>query len=120
MVLPPDLRRVGDELTSAAARSLDARRHRRALIGRAAATAAAGVLAIAVLSPAALGPAQMPPRPSLAQVGGAPTFVDDGVASSCDQARGSRFGLPACGRTASLEPARQPTILPRRPAAARI
>src|SRR4051812_45730361 len=119
MVLPPDLRRVGDELTSAAARSLDARRHRRALIGRAAATAAAGVLALAVLSPAALGPAQTRPQP-LAQVGGAPTFVEDGVSSSCDQARGSRFGLPACGRTASLRPARQPTILPRRPAAARI
>jgi hypothetical protein len=120
MVLPPDLNRIGDELIGAAARSLDARRHRRALVGRAAATAVAGVLALAVLSPAALGPAQTRPQPPLAELGAAPTFVDDGVASSCDQGRGSRFGLPACGRTASSQPAPQRAILPRRPAAARI
>jgi hypothetical protein len=119
MVLPPDLSRIGDELTGAAARSLAARRHRRALVGRAAATAVAGVLALAILSPAALGPAQTRPQP-LAQAGGVATFVDDGVTSSCDQGRGSRFGLPACGRTASSRAVPQPTILPRRPAAARI
>src|SRR4051794_17037817 len=101
MVLPPDLSRLGDQLTDAAARTLDARRHRRALLGRGAATAVAGVLAFAVLAPAALGPAQTGPQSPLAQVGGRPTFVDDGVSSSCDQGRGSRFGLPACGRTAS-------------------
>jgi hypothetical protein len=120
MVLPPDLRRLGDELTGAAARSLDARRHRRALVGRGAAAAVAGVLALAVLSPAALGPAQTLPEPPLARAGGTPTLVADSVSSSCDQGRGSHFGLPACGHTASQRPAPEPRILPRRPAAARI
>jgi hypothetical protein len=119
MVLPPDLSRLGDELTGAAARSLDARRHRRALIGRGAATAVAGLLAFAVLSPAALGPAQTLPQP-LARAGGTPTLVAGSVSSSCDQGRGTRFGLPACGHTAPQRPAPEPTILPRRPAAARI
>ena len=47
----PDLSRLGDDLARAAARSLAARRHRRALISARAATAVAGVLALAVLSP---------------------------------------------------------------------
>jgi hypothetical protein len=118
MVLPPDLSRLGDELTGAAARAVAARRHRRALMARGAATAVAGVLAIAVLSPAALGPAQLAPR--LGGTATAPTFVSDTVTSSCDQGRGSRFGLPACGHTASPEPVSHPSIMPRRPAAARI
>jgi hypothetical protein len=120
MVLPPDLSRLGDELTGAAARVLDARRHRRALLARGAATAVAGVLALAVLSPAALGPAQTRPLPLARDAADAPTFVADGVARSCDQGRGRHFGLPACGRTASSEPAPLPSIMPRRPAAARI
>jgi hypothetical protein len=118
MVLPPDLSRLGDELTSATARALAARRHRRALLGRGAATALAGVLAIAVLSPAALGPAQLAPR-QLAE-SPAPSLVASDVESGCDLGRGSRFGLPACGHTATPEPAPVRTILPRRPAAARI
>jgi len=119
MVLPPDLSRLGDELTRAAARSLAARRHRRALIARGAATVVAGVLAIAVLSPAALGPAQLSPRP-LAESGVAPTLVSDTVTSHCDQGRGSPFGLPGCGHAEASEPAPLPSIMPRRPAAARI
>jgi hypothetical protein len=118
MVLPPDLSRLGDELTRAAARSLAARRHRRALIARGAATAVAGVLAVAVLAPAALGPAQVSPRPLGTSSG--PTLVSDTVTSRCDQGRGSPFGLPACGHTESSEPAPLPSIMPRRPAAARI
>jgi hypothetical protein len=119
MVLPPDLSRLGDELIGAAARSLAARRHRRALIARGAATAVAGVLALAVLSPATLGPAQLVPQP-LGATAAAPILVSDTVTTSCDQGRGSPFGLPACRHTASSEPAPQPSIMPRRPAAARI
>jgi hypothetical protein len=119
MVLPPDLSRLGDELTRAAARSLAARRHRRALIARGAATAVAGVLAVAVLSPAALGPAQLSPQP-LGTTDVGPTLVSDTVTSRCDQGRGSPFGLPACGHAESSEPAPPPSIMPRRPATARI
>jgi hypothetical protein len=116
MVLPPDLARLGDELTRAAARSLAARRHRRELLARGAATVVAGVLAIAALSPGALGPAQLAPRP-VASV--PPALVAGDVASGCDQGRGSRFGLPACGHTApQATPAR--TILPRRPDVSRV
>jgi hypothetical protein len=119
MVLPPDLSRLGDQLTAAAARSLAARRHRRRLVARGVATAVAGVLAIAVLSPAALGPAQLGPQP-LGPTSAAPTFISDAVTSSCDQGRGSHFGLPACGHTASPASEPAPSIMPRRPAAARI
>lgn len=118
MVLPPDLSRLGDQLTAAASRSLAARRHRRALLARGAGAAVAGVLAVAVLAPAALGPAQLGPDPLGATR--APTFVSDTVTSSCDQGRGSHFGLPACGHTASAAPVPLPRIMPRRPAAARI
>jgi hypothetical protein len=119
MVLPPDLSRLGDDLTRAAARSLAARRHRRGLIARVAATAVAGVLAVAVLSPAALGPAQLSPAP-VGTSSVVPTLISDAVTSSCDQGRGSHFGLPACGHAVSREPAPLRSIMPRRPAAARI
>ena len=119
MVLPPDLSRLGDDLTRAAARSLAARRHRRAFIARLAATVAAGVLAVAVLSPAALGPAQLSPAP-VGPSSVVPTLNYDPVSTSCDQGRGSHFGLPACGHTASSQPLPLPSIMPRRPAAARI
>jgi hypothetical protein len=54
--LPPDLSRLGDELTAAAARALDERRRRRRMLSRGCASALSGVLAIAVLAPAALSP----------------------------------------------------------------
>jgi hypothetical protein len=79
----------------------------------------AGVLAFAVLSPAALGPAQLSPPP-LGTTAAVPTFVAETVISGCDQGRGSHFGLPACGHTVSREPAPFRSIMPRRPAAARI
>jgi hypothetical protein len=54
--LPPDLSRLGDELTAAAGRALAERRRRRRLRARICASALSGVLAIAVLAPAALSP----------------------------------------------------------------
>jgi hypothetical protein len=54
--LPPDLSRLGDELTAAAGRALDERRRRRRLRARICASALSGILAIAVLAPAALSP----------------------------------------------------------------
>lgn len=111
MVLPPDLSRLGDELTAAAARSIATRRHRRSVLGRGVATAIAAVLTVAVLSPAGLGPAQRMP---LAVFGDHDTFASLTVDRGCDQPRGSRFGLPACGHTASA-PERTPgPMSPRR------
>jgi hypothetical protein len=54
--LPPDLSRLGDELTAAAARALDERHRQRRLVARICASALAAVLAIAFLTPAALSP----------------------------------------------------------------
>src|SRR5690242_9567787 len=121
MVLPPDLSRLGDELTRAAARSLAARRHRRALLVRATLTIVAGILTIAVLAPAALGPAQFAPGRDLGEASGPrPTLVAESVRSGCDQARGQHFGLPACGHTNPAPPAPLRTILPHRPEVSRI
>jgi hypothetical protein len=87
--LPPDLERVGDELVAAAARAADARRHRRGLAGRLAATAVTAVLAGAGLVPAALGPAERASEVLLA--GSTPALP-----AACDQPRGGRVTLPAC------------------------
>jgi hypothetical protein len=54
--LPPELSRLGDDLASAADRSLAKRRHRT----KVAATGIAGALIFAALTPAALGPAERP------------------------------------------------------------
>jgi hypothetical protein len=87
--LPPDLRRLGDELAGAAARTAAAARLRRDARRRLAATAAIGALAFAALTPAALGPAHRDVRfPVLsAEALGPP---------GCDHPRGAHFTLPAC------------------------
>jgi len=54
--LPPDLSRLGDELTAATARALDERRRQRRLLARICASALSAIVAIAVLAPAALSP----------------------------------------------------------------
>jgi hypothetical protein len=62
-----------------------------------------------VLAPAALGPAQRPPL-----LGGHDALASFAVGRGCDQPRGDRFGLPACGHTASA-PERAPApMTPRR------
>jgi hypothetical protein len=88
MVLPPDLSRIGDELTAAATRSLRAR-HRRALAARWVATAVAGALVFAALTPARLGTA----------VGGGPVatvLASTSAHAGCDQLRGAQQTPPAC------------------------
>ena len=54
--LPPDLSRLGDELTAATARAGAERRRKRRLLARICASALSAIFAIAVLTPAALGP----------------------------------------------------------------
>jgi hypothetical protein len=56
VLLPPDLSRLGDELTTAVARALDERHRQRRLRARICLSALSGILAIAVLAPAALSP----------------------------------------------------------------
>lgn len=87
--LPPDLERLGDELTSAAARTAAADRLRREGRRRLAVTAAIGALAFATLTPAALGPAHRDVRLAVLPAEG---FAPPG----CDHPRGARFALPAC------------------------
>jgi hypothetical protein len=54
--MPPDLSRLGDELTAAAARAVAERRRRRRRLARALTSAAAGLLSVVALAPAALSP----------------------------------------------------------------
>ena len=68
--LPPDLSRLGDELTAAAGRALDERRRRRRLLARICASAVSGILAIAVLAPAALSPGLQLASPFAEEAGG--------------------------------------------------
>jgi hypothetical protein len=88
--LPPDLQRLGDELTGAAARTAAAARLRREGRRRLAITATLGALVFATLTPAALGPAHRNVR--LAGALPAAGFAPPG----CDHPRGARFMLPAC------------------------
>jgi hypothetical protein len=54
--MPPDLSRLGDELTAATSRAVAERRSRRRRLARALTSAAAGLLSLVVLAPAALTP----------------------------------------------------------------
>lgn len=98
--LPPDLSRVGDELTAAAARSLRARARRRAVaIGLATAMAVVAP-AFAALAANHLGLGRGSAPSSLASTGpgsAAPVLASARtVPTGCDQPRGKHFGLPAC------------------------
>jgi hypothetical protein len=79
--LPPDLARVGDELTGAARRATARRERRR----RIAVVAAIGAASFVAFTPAALGPAQREL-----------TFAEDFAPMACDQPRGAPFALVAC------------------------
>jgi hypothetical protein len=87
--LPPDLQRLGDELTGAAGRAAAADRVRREGRRRLALTASIGALVFATLTPGALGPAH---RDLHATALPAAEVAPRG----CDQPRGARFTLPAC------------------------
>jgi hypothetical protein len=90
--LPPDLQRLGDELTEAAARTTAAGRLRRETRRRLALTIAVGALVFAALTPAALGPAYH----DLDSATFASLRVATYAPQGCDQARGARFTLVTC------------------------
>ena len=94
--LPPDLQRLGDELTGAAARTAAAARLRRDERRRLAITATLCALLFATLTPAALGPAHRDVR--LAGALQAWEFARPG----CDHPRGQGFMLPACEAATGL------------------
>jgi hypothetical protein len=82
--LPPDLSRLGDAITTAAERRLQARRHRSELLGRIAVTGVAAAMAFAILFPGALTDSE-PPGGALQLVSSSATYVP----TACDQPRGA-------------------------------
>jgi hypothetical protein len=81
--LPPELSRLGDELSLAAERTRDRRRRRGEHRRRLAVTGVAGALIFAALTPATLAPALRDP----AQVASIP----------CDPPRSDKFPHTGCG-----------------------
>ena len=79
--LPPDLARLGYELTGAARRAAARRERRR----RVAVVAVIGAAAFVAFTPAALGPAQREL-----------TLAEGLAPMACDQPRGAPFTLVAC------------------------
>ena len=90
--LPNDLDRLGTDITTAAGRSLAARKRRAELSRRLATIGVVGALVFAALTPAALGPAQR--GTDGLELAALPAAAVDGMA--CDQPHGARFTLPAC------------------------
>jgi hypothetical protein len=82
--LPPELSRLGDELSSAAERTRDRRRHRAERRRRVAATVLAGALIFAALTPAALEPAHR-------------DVVQVASVRGCDPPRSDKFPHTGCG-----------------------
>ena len=68
VVLPPDLSRLGDEITAAATRAVNERRRRYRRASRACACVAAGLVSLAVLAPTGAGP---DPRSAMSPLVGA-------------------------------------------------
>jgi len=97
--LPPDLDRLGDQLTRAAGDTLAARRLRIERHARVALAAAIGALTFGALTPADLGPA-------VRDLTGVP-LVSATIPRGCDRPHGPGFMLPRC------EPAR--AAVPHRP-----
>jgi hypothetical protein len=98
--LPPDLQRLGDALTNAAARTAAADRQRREARRRLAVTVAVGALAFTTLMPGALGPAHHDVR--FAGLTGAQNVVPP----ACDHARGALVMLPMCTAAEAAVPHR--------------
>jgi hypothetical protein len=91
--LPPDLSRLGDELTTAAATRLQTRARRAERRWRLATRGIAGALVFAALTPSALAPSVRAPFGSLASVQTPP---------GCDQPRGARFAMTGCSEAMVL------------------
>jgi hypothetical protein len=82
--LPPDLSRLGDQLSRAAERRLRERRRRAALLARLVATGMAAVMAFALLAPAGLDRSD---RADLVRFASRAAYVP----VACDQPRGATF-----------------------------
>jgi hypothetical protein len=91
--LPPDLSRLGDQLTAAAERRVRERRRRLAIVGRLAVTGVATALAFGILSSGPLGTAERPG--DALELASATTAY---VPVACDQPRGATFAAARpCG-----------------------
>jgi hypothetical protein len=82
--MPPELSRLGDQLSSAAERTRDRRRRRAEQRRRLAATGLAGALIFAALTPAALEPAHR-------------DHLQMASIRSCDPPRSDKFPHTGCG-----------------------
>src|SRR5919198_2399248 len=96
--LPPDLDRLGEQLTRAAADTLAARRLRTERRARVALAAAIGALTFVALTPADLGR-------SVHDLRGVP-LVSATVPSGCDHLRGMGFMLKRCSPAQAAVPHR--------------
>lgn len=96
--LPPDLDRLGDQLASAAAGTLERRRRRREQRRRLATAGVVGAIAFAALTPAELGPAIH----NLTAAGLASAAEPPG----CEHSRGPGFMLKRCEAATAAEPHR--------------
>ena len=99
--MPPDLDRLGDQLASAAGRTLAKRRRRSEQRRRMAIAGIAGALAFATMTPATLGPA-------MRELAGSPlaTTAIDYVDPGCERPRGSGYLLRRCEPAAAAVPHR--------------
>jgi|GraSoiStandDraft_4_1057263.scaffolds.fasta_scaffold71175_3 hypothetical protein len=96
--LPPDLDRLGDQLTRAAGDTLAARRLRTERRARVALAAAIGALAFGALTPADLGHA-------VRGLSGVP-LVSATIPRGCEHLHGAGFMLPRCDAAQAAVPHR--------------
>jgi|tagenome__1003787_1003787.scaffolds.fasta_scaffold20127815_2 hypothetical protein len=94
--LPPDLDRLGKQLTAAAGQTRDRRRRQGEQRRRLAIAGIIGAIAFAVLTPAQLGPAVRDLTLAQAIV----------VPPGCEHPRGSGFMLPRCEAAPAAQPHR--------------
>jgi hypothetical protein len=89
--MPPDLDRLGEQLASAAGKTLARRQRRSEQRRRMTIAGIVGAIAFATMTPASLGPA-------VRQLAGSPlaTAAVSYVPPGCDHPRGSGFMLPRC------------------------
>jgi hypothetical protein len=94
--MPPDLDRLGEQLASAAGRTMD-RRRRREQRRRLTVAGLVGAIAFAALTPAQLGPA-------IRDLTRTPLAAAE--PPGCDHSRGSGFMLPRCYTATAAVPHR--------------
>jgi hypothetical protein len=98
MAMPPDLDRLGEQLASAAGRTMEQRRWRRERRRRLATAGLVGAMAFAALTPAELGPA-------IRGLTGSPLAAAS-QRPWCEHPRGAGFMLARCQTAAPAVPHR--------------